>query len=648
MEFNKYLKRFSIAIFTLLTLSIIASSAIHLLEKKSAQLQNTKTVFLSAISSSQVLLKFTVNAIASDNMFKSNIKKKLNYSVVQNLQSKIHPGQVDAALLLSENCEVLSQGKVAQFSIKPCSGTKPKEGFIWHQKQKTPVLVYTQKYQRINDQMTYLQAQLILSDNWIRQHPKLAQDWNTYQIKFEDNPNESSSAIITSFANTAEKNAPIYITTADFLLRLYPWDINKVSQHYWLGYWPIILAIFLLIAFIYYLKVQSRENREALDSLYDISQKIALKDDNELIIAKTENLEITSTEESSLPTNKEVFKEVESILSSLEKDQKNRINLLRREINSIENKLASAELRNTNLASQISKLINNEATIKQVKRTSNQLTTFVEKIHETTKDISSILAVGLTEKSNILSSIMEDWYAGCKEKSPRKFFRSLSETQGTDIHTTMLDDQIKSIFDLGQSIADQAISVQFHCKKLLSEANILKDIPSQWSELDIDMQTLPQSTESLNIVLRKVHFLLSKDAKFNHYKLDVSELSRTPDFGTIPQGIWSTAVYHLIIAMLEAAAEVGYENIFLHYKENQDNQLLIFSYKEPQTEKLKYDHEAVKSHLRLVNKILKAYNASYEILRTPNSADPIAIKWHSNQITKQVAQKATSRKEIRI
>ncbi|MCX6117145.1 MAG: hypothetical protein NT027_06365, partial [Proteobacteria bacterium] len=271
----------------------------------------------------------------------------------------------------------------------------------------------------------------------------------------------------------------------------------------------------------------------------------------------------------------------------------------------------------------------------QLQHSSSSFLNKMQEVRSHCEDIFDLASKGLATSGKGLQEFTKRWQAGVedsfhKERGARKFFRTLSETPGSRVGLTKLDDDLSDLVTLSSSALDQTLHIAMLSRQVLAELEEGVQVAALWQGLamrDFQKDQTCDWRDCLNAAQR----LVGADGRYGSLTFESMPNVQNPEELYLPITKVSliSGFFHLYMALLaDVTIDAISMPIVLRQKRISDQGTIIFSLPHPA-------HDVADSapgrgqqyHMEIAKAILGPAGVRVSFLPPTVAGVPVAVMW---------------------
>lgn len=619
-------------LFCLLILMTLLQGLKPFIDDQSRMHERAGELWESASADTKLRLEYAVEGLLLDQALPLLLSGK-SYSLSQLLKNHESEGRISALGIYKANCVKVSVSKLSGHPLHPCprsanSGSVTKLKF--QESLGAPVITHWKRI-AIDRKALWVFAETILDDNWQAKYPDLAQLGSDNGLRMTTQP-EASEIVIKAWTSSVD----FYLVMTPSALWSY---VAALMPPEYLGIIQLALSLIAIIVLLSFWRGTHsfRSNyKRLIGDLRSWLADLHSNDPSKVKLPKV--MESTREQDQSLAVLKGDFLKILVSYSKAFKQTEAKLERCQYKRMALKQELNEANLEIAGLPFYLS--------------LANQIANQVPKIQSELKsswslleDVSDVLHLSLVPQLQKLHEISSYWQQGCRQMSPRKFFRSLSERQLLD-GSNELYRSLEAVTAASHKAINISINIAIQTRKASAKNKNLTKYMSHWDGLG-KFQPNAEVGVDLPAILTSA---LALDGDEKKWALDIEGIKKL-DAGieslNIPVYVWQSVFYHIYMFFTEKLGQnYGQESslaITMHEKAGKHH--LIFRVQVENLECFKGSSHGAAHHLDLAGRLCKHLPINLDILPSLSRDIGLRLSWHSEvagDLGSDVSQKKDS------
>ena len=643
----------------------IGDMAASRLEARRHVLASARQHFVSALAESRVELAGLAGRVAQDSTLTQNLSWNLAHSVTASLFGKLSKGEMDEVWLVDSRCRVLGQAQLERAYPLTCplsttpgdlaSGapaakkTRSRE-FFWREAGDLPALGVILPLAGSNDADDgvgadrFVIGMVVLDENWLALAPGLHAAMMAGGLTI--GLDEPRRATIWRDGVTKDGRGIASLTSnATFDRAILP-ALGRPHGIVNPLFWPTILAGLALSL----LALGRERRRQAVATRLPAGLIERCRD---LTMAKAKSSLASDIDAPPIGRGSVALPpEAEALILGALRDRNKQIDMSAAHIDELRAIARERDLRLQALSTRLAESAELDTLAIQLARTADTFLSQADRLSSGAEDLTDALGGPIAEQSKLFFNVMMEWQEGITERGARKFIRGLSETAGTRVGTSLLDEQVIALAMMAGEVSDLAVDASIKSHALVESATALARIAALWRGLagrhdKVDGSVRVPASPPLEAFRDALHTaldLLRLDPQYRPLlladKLDFLDRPGTSrsEWPRVPTSVWTTALYHVFLSLADRVGKSAL-TLGLRLRDDKDRTLLVAQATDqengerPAAELITKRSSAAKTgersayHLEIARAVLVPYDVGISLLPALDGPFPIAFTW---------------------
>ena len=264
----------------------------------------------------------------------------------------------------------------------------------------------------------------------------------------------------------------------------------------------------------------------------------------------------------------------------------------------------------------------------QVKSESRLLRSDALYLDQNSKDSEAIVMKGCIPAVQSLQRIFTDWQSQCRQVTPRKFIRTLSEQKAPDgSYPDRLQWEVNEIFQTCSQILNHAVQLSIHNRKARKKIERISDRMQLWNLLSKQEADVEPSHDIAAPLKSSLNILESAEAAHKGLIEATQNIGARVSHLGIPSFMWQAIFYHILRCFESHSGQLK-KDLYIEILEKNGRTNLVFSLRDALVEKKELSPFSRK-HLELSSAIARSLPLQVRKLPDLKEALLICVSWES-------------------
>jgi hypothetical protein len=594
-----------------LVVMIWSDSVTRDVQGRRADLAQAKRAYATALTETRAQLASLMGRVTSDRTLAQNLDWKLSHSARSALASHLETAGLDAVTLVGEGCKPLARAGDAEVAL-PCpenletGGAGKSGGFYWFAEASGPALGLARTLKLPDGRTAWALGAVRLGPDWLELRP----DLRAAMTKLDLTIGESGGTVLLAEGLDKDGRHVASLSAHALVDRIFGAGRGESETPRNPLLWPCFVAAMLGVT-AGALRARAARNREQrarslfVDWCRGLGGKVPSPD--------------TTNNEGSLA-------EARELVSTALDNERGRARTAAVRVRELEERLKERELMLSHQRQRVAAFAELDSLAEQMARTTSS---FLGRMRELRASAESLVAVTTSDvkaPSQALTTRLGAWKEGIGRRGARKFFRTLSETPGSALDRTKLDDEVDETTRLAAAAAEGSEKALAVAGALAETASFAERIAGLWHGLVLPEDRHAPPT-SLGTPIAEAQELVRLEATYAETPFaNLFDPVATADLPPVSKSAWVTALYHVYVAFAELTAGSG-ASVATRARQDGDRRLIVVQAAGPHAARLPRRTERQAYHLEVARSVLAPFHVAVAALPTVDGPYPIVLSW---------------------
>jgi hypothetical protein len=596
-------------------------------------LKHARTVFIDSVQDSRSRLTSSLWNLATSPDASNHIRVGEWNAMTSLLDAQIRPGELTQLELVDGSCQLLAR---APHRAKPLANLcQPGQSFSsklkWSEGVGEGAVLSLAVPVNIAGQTTlYIMGHVVFDEVWTATYPKLSFLEKSGLIDI--GARVPTGAIwregYLGVSGVNQPKAVLLLSVGGWLGTLLP-DLSRLSLNSYMDMtWMICIFLLVFSGLAYSESIVSKreelyDRNKALDWMHSKSEIIGINDDQ---IQRIDSSKWAQIFESLANSSSDKLEKLKSQLK-LQKERHDQMTL----------SAISRERKVAELKDELASMSDLRSLKEQLLHSTESFLNKMQEVRDNCENMFDLCSEGLSKQTKSIQEFIAEWKNGIDDKShrergARKFFRTLSETQGRTKHTTLLDDQLIDLEKYASGLLDQTLHLAIMTRQALNDVGAGVHLAGLWHGLAL-RESQRDKTVDWTSCLASAQAMVVSEKKFESLNFEMIPVTQSPGefYPSVSRIALISGMFHLYMALLsDAIVEDISSPIIVRQKQVKSRGTLIFSLPNPLNEdsdQFEDGHNHREYHMDLAKALLAPIGVQTAFLPPTMAGVPVVLTW---------------------